>query len=101
MATARFASSNVGDCIVENHIEIYTKDFCPYCDKAKALFDTLGYSWQEKRVDLEPQHFDDLRKRVPSARTMPQIFINGKHIGGCDDLYALQANGELSDYFLT
>ena len=74
-------------------VEIYSKDYCPYCDKAKALFEQLGVAWQEKRVDLQPEFREELLQRVPSARTMPQIFIHGQHVGGCDDLYALhQAN---------
>ncbi len=78
-------------------VEIYSKAYCPYCDKAKALFDQLGVAWEEKRIDLQPEMREELLKRLPSARTMPQIFIHGQHVGGCDDLYALHQADTLSE----
>ena len=80
-------------------VEIYSKDFCPYCDRAKALLEQLGRTYVEKRVDLNPSDFDELRSRAPQARTMPQIFINDHHVGGCDDLYALHDQGKLDQLF--
>ena len=80
-------------------VEIYSKDFCPYCDRAKALLEQLGRTYVEKRVDLNPNDFDELRSRAPQARTMPQIFINDHHVGGCDDLYALHDQGKLDQLF--
>lgn len=78
-------------------IEIYSKDHCPYCDKAKALLVSLSKEYIEKRVDLNAKYLAELRAKAPSARTMPQVFINDQHIGGCDDLYALHAQGKLED----
>ncbi len=76
-------------------IEVYTKDYCPYCDKAKLLLTQLGFSYSEIDLSKHPEQLEELRKRNPSARTVPQIFINGTPVGGCDDLYALHAKGEL------
>ena len=76
-------------------VEIYTKDYCPYCDKAKLLLDQLNVDYQEIDLVAEPAKFDELLERRPGARTVPQIFINGKGIGGCDDLYALFDTGQL------
>ncbi|MBI1309347.1 MAG: glutaredoxin 3 [Proteobacteria bacterium] len=76
-------------------VEIYTKDYCPYCTKAKMLLGQLGAEYEEIDVSRQPEKMAELLERRPSARTMPQIFIGGKGIGGCDDLYALHSAGEL------
>lgn len=76
-------------------IEIYSKTHCPYCVKAKLLFDQLGVSYTEFNIETDPDRFTELRTRRPSARTVPQIFIDGHAVGGCDDLYALHEQGEL------
>lgn len=76
-------------------IEIYTKDYCPYCDKAKNLLAQKGLSFTEIDIThdegLQAQMLDRARPR----RTVPQIFINDTPVGGCDDLYALNAAGKL------
>lgn len=77
------------------NVEIYTKDYCPFCTKAKMLFDQLGVAYEEIDVSVTPAKLDELRERRPSARTVPQIFINDTGIGGCDDLYALHERGGL------
>jgi glutaredoxin 3 len=76
-------------------VEIYTKDYCPYCTKAKMLLDSLDVDYAEIDLSKEPEKMDELRVRQPSARTVPQIFINDTGIGGCDDLYALHEKGQL------
>lgn len=76
-------------------IEIYSKTHCPYCVKAKLLLDQLGATYQEYNIETEATRFAELRERRPSARTVPQIFIDGHGVGGCDDLYALHEQGEL------
>ena len=76
-------------------VEIYTKDYCPYCDKAKLLLDQLGVDYTEHDLTAEPAKFDELLLRRPGARTVPQIFINDLGIGGCDDLYDLHDSGQL------
>lgn len=75
---------------------IYTTEVCPYCDRAKTLFDSKNVAYQEIRVDLdEAQRIIMMEKS--KRRTVPQIFINGVSIGGCDDLYALERRGELDN----
>ena len=76
-------------------VEIYTKDHCPYCTKAKLLLEQLNVDFVEIDITQEPEHLESLQVRRPSARTFPQIFINDKGIGGCDDLYALYDSGDL------
>ena len=77
------------------HITIYSSDYCPFCHRAKALLRSRGVSeWEEIVVDGRP----DLRAAMTerAGRTsVPQIFIAGQHIGGCDDLHALDARGGL------
>ncbi len=76
-------------------IEIYSSEGCPYCVKAKALLDRKGASYEE----IDVTNDDDARRRLVEKanglRTVPQIFINGAHIGGCDDLYSFEKKGEL------
>ena len=76
-------------------IEIYTKFLCPYCTRAKALFDRKGVEYQEIDVTMDRAGFDAMVDRAHGRRTVPQIFIDGKHIGGSDDLAELEAKGEL------
>jgi glutaredoxin 3 len=76
-------------------VEIYTKGFCPYCWRAKHLLDGKGVAYEEIAVDYS---LDDKRRMVERANgktTVPQIFIGGRHIGGCDDLMALEREGQL------
>ncbi|MEN9904346.1 MAG: glutaredoxin [Pseudomonadota bacterium] len=77
------------------HVKLYSSDYCPYCHRAKALLRARGVSdWEEIRVDGNP----DLRAAMAElvGRTsVPQIFIDGRHVGGCDDLHALDARGGL------
>lgn len=77
------------------HIEVYTSSHCPYCDKAKMLLKHKGVTWDEIRVDQDAEAKELMLARAEGRRTVPQIFINGKGIGGCDDLYALEQSGEL------
>jgi glutaredoxin 3 len=77
------------------NIELFTTDYCPYCKKAKALLDKKGAKYQE--IDLTHDEAGRLKlvERSGGRKTVPQIFIGGKHIGGCDDLYALDQKGGL------
>lgn len=81
-------------------IVVYTTNYCPYCVKAKQLLTKKGVEFTE--IDLT--HNDaarlDLVKKAGGRKTVPQIFINDQHIGGCDDLYALDAKGELDPLLL-
>ncbi|MEN9383434.1 MAG: hypothetical protein RL323_577 [Pseudomonadota bacterium] len=78
-----------------NAVTIYSSDFCPYCHRAKALLRQRGVQqWEEIVVDGKP----DLRARmkdITGRTSVPQIFIGETHVGGCDDLHALDARGAL------
>ncbi|MBA3940822.1 MAG: glutaredoxin 3 [Sphingopyxis sp.] len=76
-------------------IEVYTKAFCPYCSRAKALLGDKGAAFQEIDVTMDRAGFDAMVERAHGRRTVPQIFIDGRHIGGSDDLAALEAGGKL------
>ena len=73
---------------------IYTTRICPYCVRAKQLFQRKGISYQEIDVSTDQELRLKLVART-KQRTVPQIFINDQHIGGCDDLYALERQGAL------
>lgn len=77
------------------HIEIYTQAFCPYCHRAKALLDRKGAGYQEIDVTMDRNARAAMSERSHGGRTVPQIFIDGRHVGGSDDLHALDAAGEL------
>jgi len=76
-------------------VEIYTKAFCGYCARAKRLLDDKGVEYAEYDITMGGEKQDEMRKRQPSARTVPQIFIDGQAIGGSDDLAALEREGKL------
>ncbi|MFO1188409.1 MAG: glutaredoxin 3 [Alphaproteobacteria bacterium] len=76
-------------------IEVYASVFCAYCDRAKALLKQKGVSFTEISLEAEPNRRDEMIKRAGGRRTVPQIFIDDVHIGGCDDLIALDRDGRL------
>ncbi len=76
-------------------VEVYTTDYCPYCVRAKALLDRKGVPYKEIDVSGDDNARAELVKKSDGRRTVPQIFINGQAIGGCDDLYALEQGGKL------
>jgi glutaredoxin 3 len=76
-------------------IEVYSGNYCPYCVRAKALLKQRGLEFIEYNVQDEPQRRIEMAERALGARSIPQIFINDKHVGGCDDLHALDRKGEL------
>ena len=76
-------------------VEIYTKGHCPYCHRAKALLEQKGVIYQEFKVDQQPTLRDEMIGRANGGYTVPQIFINDEHIGGCDELYQLERTGKL------
>jgi glutaredoxin 3 len=76
-------------------VEIYTKDYCPYCNKAKMLLEQLGVEATEIDISRDPAKMGEMMSRKPGARTVPQIFIDNVGIGGCDDLYALHSADKL------
>lgn len=76
-------------------VDIYTKGYCPYCIRAKMLLENKGVVFNEIPIDRQPELRPEMIKRSQGASTVPQIFIDQKHIGGCDDLYALEATDKL------
>ena len=78
-------------------IEVYSSNYCPYCVKAKALLERKGVDFEEIDVTNDDEARVALVKKANGLRTVPQIFIDDKHIGGCDDLYALESKGELDN----
>jgi glutaredoxin 3 len=76
-------------------VEIYTKFACSFCYRAKALLDSKGVDYVEYDVSGGGSKRDEMTERAPGARTVPQIFIEGRAIGGSDDLSALDSSGEL------
>ncbi len=76
-------------------IAIYTKSWCPYCSAAKELLQKKGAAFEEIGIDGKPELRRNMIAKANGSTTVPQIFINGRHVGGCDDLYALDAKGGL------
>jgi glutaredoxin 3 len=77
-------------------IEIYSTAICPYCVAAKNLLKSKGLDWREIRVDTDPAARGAMLERSGGRRTVPQIFINGAHVGGFDDLAEADRSGKLA-----
>ena len=77
-------------------VEIYTKDWCPYCVRAKRVLAESGADVVEYAVDMGGDKKGEMIQRAGGRTTVPQIFIGGTHIGGCDDLMDLAAAGKLA-----
>lgn len=73
---------------------MYSTGYCPYCVRARELLQKKQTSFMEIRIDLQPELRDEMIAKS-GRRTVPQIFIDGQHVGGCDDLYALDSQGKL------
>ncbi|MDP4527582.1 glutaredoxin 3 [Alkalimonas delamerensis] len=76
-------------------VVIYTKAYCPFCVRAIALLKSKQVSFQEIRIDVQPELRPQMIEKSGGRTTVPQIFINDHPIGGCDDLVALEAAGKL------
>ena len=76
-------------------VEIYTKMFCPYCVRAKRLLGEKGVDFEEYDITLGGPKRVEMVDRAHGRTTVPQIFIDGAHVGGSDDLMALEASGKL------
>ena len=74
---------------------VYTGAACPYCDRAKLLLERKGAAYQEIRVDLNPDELATMLQRSGGRRSVPQIFIGDRHVGGFDDMAALNLEGKL------
>ena len=77
------------------NVLIYTSPLCGYCHAAKRLLTGKGVSFEEVDVSREPSMRQEMMSRSGGGRTVPQIFIGETHVGGCDDLYALERSGKL------
>ena len=75
-------------------VVIYSKDYCPYCTRAKNLLESKGISYEEHNIENKPEEMKALMEKT-GMRTVPQIFINDKLIGGFDDMNALDKEGKL------
>lgn len=76
-------------------IDVYTTPYCPFCIRAKALLDNKGAAFTEIDLMTQPDRRQEMVERSNGGYTVPQIFIDGAHIGGCDELYALERSGGL------
>ncbi|MCB5174349.1 MULTISPECIES: glutaredoxin 3 [Microvirga] len=76
-------------------ITIYTKSWCPYCAAAKKLLDEKGAAFTEIDIEAKPDRRAEMVQRAGGRTSVPQIFIGDRHVGGCDDLYALDDKGQL------
>ena len=80
--------------MAEPHIVVYLTDWCPYCARARGLLEQKGAKFEVINLDERPEARTEMMTRS-GRRTVPQIFIGDTHVGGCDDLYALDAAGGL------
>ena len=76
-------------------VEIYSTMFCPYCSRAKSLLERKGVKYETIDIIEDTSKRDEMVSRAHGRTSVPQIFIDGEHIGGCDDLYALDRAGKL------
>jgi glutaredoxin 3 len=76
-------------------VTIYSTQVCPYCVKAKQLLSSKGVNYKEIDISQDPALVEEAQTRSGGRRTVPQIFIGDYHVGGCDDLFALDSAGEL------
>lgn len=77
-----------------SNIKIYTKDYCPYCKRAKVLLDSLGVKYEEINITDTPDKMIEISQKS-GFQTVPQIFVGDKCLGGCDDIHAMNDRGEL------
>jgi glutaredoxin 3 len=76
-------------------IEIYSSLFCPYCTRARRLLDQKGVEYSDIDVIADPSKRSEMIRRAGGRTSVPQIFIGGTHVGGCEELYALERQGKL------
>lgn len=79
-----------------SNVQIYTTPFCPFCYRAKKLLGDKGVEFEEIDVMMSPAKRKEMAERA-GARSVPQIFVNGKHLSDCDGLYELEEDGELDE----
>ena len=79
-------------------VEIYSKSTCGFCFRAKALLDAKDVDYEEYELTWGSPLREEMIQRANGRTTVPQIFIDGQHVGGCDDLFALERDGKLDQY---
>ena len=79
-------------------VEIYSKSTCGFCYRAKALLDAKDVEYEEYELTWGSPLREEMIQRANGRTTVPQIFIDGQHVGGCDDLFALERDGRLDQY---
>lgn len=77
------------------NVVIYTKPTCPYCVRAKMLLAQKGVDFTEVDIAAQPERRDEMIAKANGGHTVPQIFIDDQHIGGCDDMFVLEQSGRL------
>ena len=77
------------------NIDIYTTPYCPFCIRAKKLLSNKKVEFNEIDLSENPDKFEEMLSKSNGARTVPQIFVNGEHIGDCDHIHDLDQKGEL------
>jgi glutaredoxin 3 len=87
-------SQPAGEPLGNPGVTVYVADWCPYCQRAKGLLTDKNVAFNEINVDDQPQFREEMKSRS-NRNTVPQIFIGDRHVGGCDDLFALERSGEL------
>ncbi len=78
-------------------IEIYSSMLCPFCYRAKKLLESKGAAFEEIDVMLSPGKRQEMIERSGGRTSVPQIFVDGQHLGNCDEIYALEAEGRLAE----
>ena len=78
-------------------VEIYTKTFCGFCVRARHLLEAKGVKFEEYVIDGGGPKREEMIQRANGRTTVPQIFIDGRHVGGCNDLYDLERDGKLNE----
>jgi glutaredoxin 3 len=78
-------------------VEIYTWKTCPFCIRAKSLLNNKGVEFVEYSIDGDETARNTMAQRANGRRSLPQIFINDEHVGGCDDIHALDRQGKLDE----
>ncbi|MBA2651937.1 MAG: glutaredoxin 3 [Tatlockia sp.] len=73
---------------------MYSTTYCPYCERARELLEKKEVEYTDIKIDEHPEKREEMVAKS-GGHTVPQLFINGQHIGGCDDMYALEAKGQL------
>lgn len=83
--------------MMKPEVLLYTTSWCPFCRRAKMLLQQKGVEWNELDIEADPTHRQAM---IDTSRrtSVPQIFINGAHVGGCDELFELESKGELDKF---